>query len=347
MNLIRSSIIWRPISLRRKRARRELERTNQKPEGVLRLGESASPQEQPEGLIIEFGFFARGWWLLRRAFVAAYHDNCFSIAKGAAYSSLLSLFPILTTLTAILLEVNAQAVVHVIATFVSQVVPPGAEELIVSRLAEHRGTRPISLTVAAVLISLWAGSGAMVTLMEGFQAAYRIPSGRPFLKQRAMAIFLVLIAALPAVGASALILFGNRIELGFIHRIGIAELSTPVELAWKVGRYLLAFSTTTLVTGLLYYFGPNYRPEPLRLRYGARSRFMRVWPGAFLATVLWLLATIGFALYVHHANYRQFYGSLGTVVVLLIWLYLISCIALVGCEYNAERERADSIQAVV
>lgn len=307
---------------------------------------TVSAKEHPEGLVIEPGFWARRWWLLRRAFVAAYEDNCFSIAKGAAYSSLLSLFPVLTTLTAILLQVNAESVVHVIATFARQVVPPGTEELVLSRLKE-RGARPLSLPVVAVFVSLWAGSGAMVTLMEGFQAAYRIPSGRPFLKQRAMAVFLVLIAALPAVGASSLILFGNRIESAFIHWVGVSDLSVPVEMAWKVGRYVLAFCTTTLVTGLLYYFGPNHRPEPRRLSHTARSRFLRVWPGAFLATTLWLLATIGFAWYVGHAHYNVFYGSLGTVIVLLIWLYLISCIALIGCEYNAERERANSMPSLI
>ena len=315
------------------------------PESISALREGTPPETQSEGLIIELGFWARRWWLLRRAFVAAHEDNCFSIAKGAAYSSLLSLFPILTTITAILLEVNAQSIVHIIATFASQVVPPGAEELVLSRLRE-RSARPISLPIAAVLISLWAGSGAMVTLTEGFEAAYRIPSGRPFLKQRAMAIFLVLIVAFPAVGASSLILFGNRIELAFVSWLGVSELSAPLELAWKIGRYALAFSTTTLVTGLLYYFGPNHRPEPPRLIHGAKSRFMRVWPGAFLATILWMIATSAFALYVHHANYNFFYGSLGTVVVLLIWLYLVACIALIGCEYNAERERADSMPTI-
>ncbi len=313
------------------------------PDSVPTLREAASrPQSWPEGIVVEAGFLARSWWFLRRAFVAAYEDNCFSIAKGAAYSSLLSLFPVLTTLTAILLEVKAQSVVHIIATFARQVVPPGAEELVLSRLREHNA-RPISLTVFAVLLSLWAGSGAMITLMEGFQAAYRIPSGRPFLKQRAMAVFLVLIVALPAVGASSLILFGNRIELAFIHWLGVSELSVPVELVWRIGRYLLAFCTTTFVTGLLYYFGPNHRPEPQRLQNRTTSRFLRVWPGAFLATIAWLLCTIGFASYVHRANYGFFYGSLGTVVVLLIWLYLVACIALLGCEYNAERERADSL----
>ena len=74
------------------------------------------------------------------------------------------------------------------------------------------------------------------------------------------------------------------------------------------------------------------------------SRFVRVWPGALLATTLWLLATAGFAWYVRHfANYNIFYGTIRTVVVLLIWLYLIACISLLGCEFNAERERVAAV----
>jgi membrane protein len=305
--------------------------------------ETASSPARPNFVIIEPGLAARTFWMLRRSFVAAYEDNCFSIAKGAAYSFLLSLFPVLTALTSILIQVNAQPVVHVIATFVGQVVPPGTEDLVLSRLRE-RGARPVSLPVVAILLALWAGTGAMISLMEGFQAAYRIPSGRPFLKQRAMAIFLVLIAAFPAVGASSLIIFGDRSEAAFIHWIGVSDISSPVEIAWRVARYALAFCTTTFVTGLLYYFGPNYRSEPQRVEKTSGSRFLRVWPGAFVSTTLWLLVTGGFALYVNHwARYNIFYGSIGTVIVLVIWLYLIACIALIGCEFNAERERITAI----
>ena len=294
---------------------------------------------------------ARFWWLLRRAFIAAYEDSCFSIAKGAAYSFLLSLFPVLTALTSLLIQARAQSVVHVMATFLAQVVPPGTEEIILSRL-RSRGTRPISLPLAAFILSLWGGSGAMMSLMEGFQAAYRIPSGRPFLKQRAMGIFLVFIAAVPAVAASALIIFGNHSEQAIVQWIGVSrdglELSAPVEALWRIARYVVAFLTTTFVTGLLYYFGPNYRPEPESAPEFGASRFMRVWPGAILATVLWMAATAGFAWYVRNriANYNIFYGSIGAVIVLLIWLYLIACIALVGCEFNAERERIDCLPYV-
>ncbi len=308
------------------------------------MPDTTSLPERPNFFIIEPGWVAQNIWLLRRAVLSANADSCFAIAKGAAYSFLLSLFPILTTLIAILIEMNAPSVAHVIANFVRQVVPPGTGDILLWRLQAHRA-KPIPLSVAAIVLSLWAGSGAMISLMDGFQAAYQIPYGRPFLKQRAMAIFLVLIAAFPAVGASALIIFGDRGERAFIHWIGVSDISAPVELLWRIARYVLAFCTTTFVTGLLYYFGPNHRAEPERTEKRGGSRFMRVWPGAFVSTVLWLVVTAGFAVYVQHlAHYNIFYGSIGTVIVLLIWLYLIACIALIGCEFNAERERITAMQ---
>jgi membrane protein len=317
--------------------------------GTAQASSSVQPSDlQP--VVAEPSAIARSFWLLRRAFIAAYEDNCFGIAKGAAYSFLLSLFPVLTALASVLFQVRAQAVLHVIATFLAQIVPPGTEDLVLSRLPDRNG-RPISLPFAALALSLWAGSGAMISLMEGFQAAYRIPSGRPFLKQRAMAIFLVLTAAFPSVLASSLIIFGDRIETAFLqwvgHSHGSSELSAPLELTWRLARYGLAFCTTTFVMGLLYYFGPNHRPET-RCVPGSSSRFMRVWPGAFLATVLWMISTAGFAWYVGNrlSSYNLFYGSVGAVIVLIIWLYLLACIALIGCEFNAERERSELLPSI-
>lgn len=300
-------------------------------------------------IIIEPALIPRTLWLIRRAFIAAYEDNCYGIAKGAAYSVLLSSFPVLTTLAAILVQIRAESIARLLSDFLLRVVPPGTEDLILSRFREQ-GTRPVLLLVSAIGVSLWAASGAMASLMEGFQAAYRIPSGRPFLKQRAMAIFLVLTVALPSLGASSLILFGNRIEELLLHGFGIGmndqELRTPIIVLGHSLRYLVGFSTTVFVTGLMYFFGPNHRPAYRSTSGKAPSRFLMVWPGAILATTLWLLTTLLFGLYVRHvANYNFFYGSTGTVIALLIWMYLLSVISLVGCEYNAERERLYSLLA--
>jgi membrane protein len=269
--------------------------------------------------------------LCRQSFVSAYEDNCFGIAKGAAYSSLLAFFPILASIAAILARVNADSVARVFSRLLFEVVPPGSEELVRNQFV-LRGQRSVWLIVGAVLLSTWAASGAIVSLMEGFEAAYRLPSGRTFLKQRAVAIFLVFIAALPAVGSSALIVFGARTEQWMLGWLGLspeADVRTGVVLLFGLLRYLLALAATVFVTALTYCLGPN---RPLKLR--------AVWPGAFLATFLWLAATTVFAWYVRNiANYSVLYGSIGAVIALLVWMYLLSVIALVGCEYNAVRER--------
>lgn len=315
--------------------------------GVAKGMAKPEPENNPKPLnapvVKQASFLARFWFLLRRACISAAFDNCFSIAKGAAYSFLFSLFPVVTTLITILLKVRAQAILHIVARFVIQVAPPGTEELILWRLQQH-GT-PLSLSVVSIVVAVWAGSGAMMSLLEGFQAAYRIPTGRPFLRQRAVGIFLVFLVAVPLVAVSALLIFGDRGETVLVRWLGVlpegSELSGPVEVLWRIGRYVLAFCTTTFVTGLLYYVGTNYRPEPRRADGRKwRHRLLTVWPGAFVATTLWMIATTGFAWYVaHFGHYNFFYGSIGAVIILLLWLYLIACVALIGCEFNAERER--------
>ena len=273
----------------------------------------------------------RFWGLFRQAGLAAFEDNCFGIAKGAAYSSLLAFFPVLASLAAIFASVNAGAVARVFSRLLFQVIPPGTEDLVRAQFTA-RNQRSGWLILLATLLSVWAASGAMMTFMEGFQAAYRLPSGRSFLKQRSVAILLVFIAAVPAVSSSALIVFGARFEQWMLTALGLAPeegVRTSVILAFGFLRYVVALGATVLVTGLMYYTGPN-RP----------MKFRSVWPGAILATVLWLLATSGFALYVRHiARYNVLYGSIGAVIALLVWMYLLAVIALFGCEYNAVRER--------
>lgn len=270
--------------------------------------------------------------LFRRAFVTAYENNCFGLAKGVAYSALLAFFPFLTTLTAILVQANAMSVSRIISSLVFEVVPPGTEEIVLYNFTE-RGQRPVSLLIGATLLALWAASGVMASLMQGFQAAYRIEKGRPFLKQRMMAILLVIFVALPIVAASSLVVFGARTERVAFTSIGLLEeeqqLRGWVSLLGQLLRYIVALGAIVFSTALLYYIGPS-----------RRNRLRRVLPGATVATALWWAATTIFGWYVRNiANYNVLYGSIGAVVALLVWMYILSVIALYGCEFNAERER--------
>jgi membrane protein len=273
-------------------------------------------------------------YLLERSLLAAFADNCFSIAKGAAYSALLSFFPVLASAATILVQTRAQFVANTIQRFLSEVVPPGTEDLVVRQFQVH-GSKPLALLVVAALVSLWAASSVIKSLIEGFQAAYRVPRNRDFFRGTGVAISLVLMSAVPLVGVSALMLFGNQVESGVLEWMKVDLFFSPLAPFWeflgRLARYAIAFGGTVLVTCLLYYFGPN-RPQ----------RWKAVWPGAVLATVLWMLATSGFGWYVRHlAHYNVLYGSVATSILLLVWMYVMAAIALVGCEFNAEYERLE------
>lgn len=272
-------------------------------------------------------FFAR----LGRAVAGAYRHGALGYAKGAAYSALLSFFPVLTTTTAVLVHMNAEAVSRRITAMLFRVAPPGVEELIRYYVAQ-RGSRPLALPIAAGLLSLWAASGVMVSLMEAFNAAHGRQGSRGVIATRLVALWLVLVSLLPVVGATALIIFGDRVENQLLHWLGVLEagesLQGGVRLLGALLRYALASGSMVAVAALLYYFGPE------------RGRRRRIWPGAFLATALWFLLTAGFAWYVGNiADYNVLYGSIGAVIALCVWMYLLALTAILGCEFNVISEK--------
>ncbi len=180
--------------------------------------------------------------------------------------------------------------------------------------------------MAATLISIWAASRVMTSLMEGFRAAYHIRTGRPFLRQQGMAILLVPAAALPLLAASGLVLFGNRTEQLALRWLGLLpagqEIETWVRLLASGARYAVAITANVAVAATLYSLGPN-RPQ----------RWRNIWPGAVVATALWLVSTLGFAWYVRNmAGYNVLYGSIGAAIALLVWMYVLAAVVLLGCE---------------
>lgn len=268
-------------------------------------------------------------WLLRRTLVASINDGLFAIAKGAAYSGLLSLFPVLTSAAALSVQMRADYVRQKMADFLSTILPPGTEGAVLQQF-RYSGQRPVWLIVLAALLSLWAASSVIKSLMDGFNAAYHIPRNRSMFAHIGVGILLVFLSVIPMVGASSLILFGGTVERGLMKLLKVDPVMTGwLVLAFQATRYVIAFLAFWALTAILFYFGP-FRKQQWR----------SVWGGAFLSTVLWLLATLGFSWYVRHiTNYNVLYGSIGTGIALLIWMYLLAIIALFGCEFNAERER--------
>ncbi len=255
-----------------------------------------------------------------RAFV---HD-AFGVAKGGAYSAILTMFPALMVVGAVIATMkNGPEYMSEISGAAYQILPPGASGVVRAFFESTQG-HSVRVLVAASLITLWTASGVMISWMEGFRNAYQIPKVWGVIKERMIAFGLVIMAGLPLTFATVLVAFGNQIELRIIEALG-RSMGPYVLVVWTALRWVIAILTSVAVMQLIYH---NAVPRTLR--------WHTVLPGAALATAIWFPTTIGFGWYVRHfAAYSLFYGSLAAAIVLLIWLYIISIIVLIGAEFNA------------
>jgi len=267
-------------------------------------------------------FFEHFRLALWRAFL---HD-AFAVAKGAAFSAIFTLFPAVLLVASVLSESHTTAgFIREIGHALGRILPEGTRTAV---LQYFSGSKPASLrfliTIAA--ITLWTGSGVMISWMEGFRNAYQMPKIWGLVKERMIAFLLVVLAGIPMVFASILLVFGNQIEAWIVYHLG-HELGPYVLGLWTALRWIIAALTSIAVIGLIYHHGvPRTQP------------WHRVLPGAALATVLWFASTLVFGFYVRHfANYDVIYGSVATAIALLLWLYIVSVVVLIGAEFNALR----------
>jgi membrane protein len=259
---------------------------------------------------------------LRFAFWRAFQHDQFAIAKGAAYSAILTLFPTMLVVASTLASAGNRAVFREFLRAITRILPEGTAGPVRS-LAEHQ-QHPIGIIIPTALLTLWTASGIFISWMEGFRAAYRMPKVWGIVHERLMSFLLVFLTFFPMLFATTLMAFGNQIELWLAYQAG-HEIGPYILLLWTMLRWLIASITSVVVILLIYHWGvPRIAPWHLSL------------PGALLATGMWFPATVLFGWYLRRfSTYSILYGSLGTAIALLVWLYIISVIILVGAEFNA------------
>lgn len=262
--------------------------------------------------------------LLRRSVWRAVQHDAFFHAKGAAYSSVLTLFPALLVVASVLaLSNQTEAFLREISYAIGVIMPPGTRSTAL-RYFEGKQHFPLRILLLASFLTLFAASGVMTAWMEGFRKAYQLPKIWSLWKEEAVAVALVLLAFVPLTFATLLVGFGKQIENWMFFQGG-ELLGFYIVLFWSGMRWTIACLTSVAVITIIYHFGV---PRRLPWRHSL--------PGAVLATVLWLSATVVFAWYVQRfATYNIIYGSLGTAIALLVWMYLISLVVLIGAEFNA------------
>jgi membrane protein len=261
--------------------------------------------------------------LLQLAIWRAFQHDAFAIAKASAYSSILTFFPGLLVIGSVLATSRKTEVyLQEISYAVGKILPAGSG----AALAYLRGTtqRPVGLLASASLITLWTGSGVLISWMEGFRRCYQLPKTWGLVKERCIAFSLVILAGIPLTFATMLVAFGSRIETRILFHMG-REFGPLILLMWTAIRWLIATLTSIAVIALIYHNAvPRTQP------------WHSVLPGATLATAMWSAATVLFGWYLQrYADYSVLYGSLGVGIALLVWMYLVSLVILIGAEFNA------------
>jgi membrane protein len=276
---------------------------------------------------------------VRDAISQALDHDVLNTAKAAAYSGMLTLFPALLVLTTVLAELpQGTALVDEIRGISEQFLPGDTMNVLQSYMLSRR-IHSTQVILSATSLSVFAGLGMMLSLMEGFRRAYHIGQDAwGFWARRFRALMLVPIAVVPLALATMLVVFGHQIEAWMIENAD-HELRFIVIFLWRIARWSLALITSATVLTAVYHFGTK-RTE----------RWLRVIPGAVTATLLWFPATLAFGWYVTRiADYSIFYGSFGAGIATLVWLYITAFSVLMGAEVNGalfRRRESQMISAV-
>jgi membrane protein len=280
------------------------------------------PEPVPGGLVLAPAL-GRFWRLFRLSVWRAFEHDAFATAKASAYSAIFTFFPALLVIGAVTATLRrGEVYLREISYALGAILPAGSATAL--SYLRSKADRPVGLLVSTSLLTMWTASGVIISWMDGFRRAYQLPKTWGLVKERAIAMSLVLMAGLPLTFATMLVAFGSRIETRILFQIG-HEFGPLILLLWGAIRWAIAITTSIAVIQLIYHNAvPRTQP------------WHSVLPGAVLATALWLLSTAVLGWYLqHYVDYSVIYGSLGVGIALLVWMYLISLVVLIGAEFNA------------
>lgn len=273
---------------------------------------------------------AAGWLETSRAVARKFFDD--EIPGRAAQMSFyffLSIFPVLLVMMATLgLFLDAQWIVRDALLNRLASVAPSSIVSVLTRLLDHLASQSGRPLTWGIPIALWAASNGMVATIRGLNTAYDVKDVRPWWKRRLVGLALTLVLMLLTAAAMLLLSYGAPIAEVLARHLA---LGSTFVLAWQVAQWPVVFGFVLLAFDLLYHYAPH-RPN-------ASWQWLRA--GTLIAIALWLAASLGLKFYAANlAAYNVAYGSMGAVIVLMLWFYLSSIAILVGAEVNARLESA-------
>jgi membrane protein len=265
--------------------------------------------------------------LLKRTAKDTMEDDCLGLAAQLAYYFFLALFPTVLFLLALVSFFPLANVLEDAVRTLRPIAPPDVLAFLEEQLLRISNADSSGILTIGVLGAVWSSSAGVIAVIGSLNRAYDIEEGRPWWKVRLTAIGLTVALAVLIISSFTLIVAGPRIAEYLAATLGFGPV---FEWGWKILQWPLAFLLASTAVGLVYYFAPD-----------AEQDWVWITPGAVAATMLWVIASISFKLYLtHFADYNATYGAVGGVIVLLLWFYISGLAVLVGAELNAEIEHA-------
>jgi membrane protein len=262
------------------------------------------------------------------------HDELSNRSAALSYYFILALFPMFLFIVSLigLIAGHASQMRESIMAAVGHLAPGSASGLVqqvVHQTLKNSGGVKLA---AGLLGALWAASGGMGAVVTSLNVIYKTKETRPLWKQKLTVVGLTLALALLILVASALVLYGGSIGQLIASQIGMSKVFSIV---WPIVQWPLTFFAMFLSFSIIYYYGPDLE----------QRKWYWVTPGSAVGVVLWLVASVGFRIYLHFFNsYSAMYGSLGAVIILMLWLYITGFAILVGGETNWVIENQDKTE---
>jgi membrane protein len=265
--------------------------------------------------------------LLKRTITEANDDDIFGLAAQLAYYFFLALFPAVLFLLALASFFPLTNITDDIVRLLRPIAAPEVLTFLTEQLTRISNADSGGLLTLGIVGAIWSSSAAVVAIINSLNRAYDIEEGRPWWKVRVIALGLTIALALFIILSFTLVVAGPTLAEHVAQWFG---LGAAFEWTWKILQWPLAFALVSTALGLVYYFAPD-----------AEQDWLWITPGALVGTLIWVVVSLGFKIYVSNfADYNAAYGAVGGVIVVMLWFYLSGLAILVGAELNAEIEHA-------
>ncbi|MEV6734266.1 MULTISPECIES: YihY/virulence factor BrkB family protein [unclassified Streptomyces] len=274
----------------------------------------------------------RSWKAVLRGTMKEFKDDELADrAAGLTYYGVLALFPALLVLVS-LLGIAGQSTTKEVLDNLQKLTPGSARDVVTNAVQQLQGNAGVGSMVAIVglLVAVWSASGYIAAFIRTANAVYDMPEGRPVWKVLPLRLALTVTLMVLACAGALIVVFTGGVAREAGSALGIGDTALTV---WSIAKWPVLVLLVTMMIALLYWASPN-----------AKGRgFKWVTPGSFLALLIWMIASAGFAFYVaNFGGYNKTYGTLAGVIVFLVWLWITNLAILLGLEFDAEmvRQRA-------